>query len=122
MRTVERASSWKEAVSSARVKENSLLAPLEKSCQSGKDGKFLLAQGLGQGEQLGKAPGSLHGAKPSGNFVLDFGRLDGPLRTIVIRWHIRVSHEGEDPVVMLDQTLLQPALLWLGQRHLVQGS
>jgi len=75
----------------------------------------------GRREQLGKSSCSLHGAKSPGNFIFDFGRLDCPLGTIIIRWHIRVSHEGKDPVFMLDQTLLQPALLRLGQRQTVQG-
>ncbi len=45
---------------------------------------MLLAQGLRQGEQLGKAGSSKLGAKSSRNLVFEFGGFDGSLGTIVI--------------------------------------
>ena len=106
---------------SAKSKANNILIPLEDRDQSGKEGKFLLAECLGKGEQLSKSNGPRRGAKSPGNFVFEFCRLDGPLGTIVIWWDIRVSHESKDPAFMLDQTLLQSALLLVSQRQTVQS-
>src|SRR5438132_398358 len=52
---------------SGNLKGNSTLMPLEDRGQSGKDGKLLLAERLGEGKQLGKAACALRGAKPSRN-------------------------------------------------------
>ena len=73
------------------LKGNSPLMPLEDRGQSGKDGKVLLAERLGEGKQLGKSACALRAAKSARNFVFEFCGFDGSLRTIVIWWHIRVS-------------------------------
>ena len=78
---------------------------------------MLFAQGLSEGEQPGKAGCSLLATKSSRDFILEFYRLDGPLRTVVIWGHIWVAHEGKDPVLVLDEPFLEPAFLKLGQRH-----
>jgi hypothetical protein len=111
----------KEQLLSAREKGKDTINPLDQSSQCGKDGQVLLAESLGEGEQLGKAGGSRLRAKSPRNLIFEFCSFDRSFRAIIICGDIGVTHEGKDPLSMLDQTLLEPTFLLVDQRHLKQA-
>ena len=71
--------------------------------------------------QVTKDGRTILGAKTPRNLLAQFHHAKIGFGPIVIWRDIRIGHEGKNPVFLLDQTLLQPALLRLVQRHTVQG-